>query len=374
MNERAMAVINSGDAHPPMEFSETVSLPITVAEAKQQWDTYQELTKALLTEDDYQSGGDRKFKKKSAWRKYGRAFNITDKITYEHVERDAGGYPIWARVRVMATAPNGRTAEGDHECHLSERCCPTAYGDYCRKEGWSSHTCCPPGCSGKTHWSHPGDIPATATTRAKNRAISDLIGAGEVSAEEVDDSRGDSATGESSGEERGPATPQCPVHRIALKPGRSPGTWYCSRKAKAGEPQNDRGYCSQTAVTPDEVQRPPDAEMTPAPPSVRPQVPGPTDEVDQISVFNAQLIAALRAHGFNNFDTLRAYLESHDVVAPGGTYKMGLVYDYCIRAQGWTVEQFAQRIADHASGIVDGETVPQNGLNETSESGSASFA
>jgi hypothetical protein len=40
-------------------------------------------------------------------------------------------------------------------------------------------------CNGRLHFSHPGDVSATAFTRAKNRAISDLIGAGEISAEEA---------------------------------------------------------------------------------------------------------------------------------------------------------------------------------------------
>ena len=44
------------------------------------------------------------------------------------------------------------------------------------------------------HWGHPGDVAATALTRAKNRAISDLIGAGEVSAEEIEREQQPAAT------------------------------------------------------------------------------------------------------------------------------------------------------------------------------------
>ena len=159
-----------------------VTLPTTVEEAVEQWSQYQALTKELLDATDYQdAGGGKRFKKKSAWRKYAKAFNLSDRITYEHIERDGRGMPIWARVRVEAAAPNGRTSEADHECHISERCCPMSFGEQCARR----HTHCQQECSGRSHWSHPGDLVATATTRAKNRAISDLIGAGEVSAEEM---------------------------------------------------------------------------------------------------------------------------------------------------------------------------------------------
>lgn len=162
-------------------FQPTVALAVSVDEALAQWKDYQRLTRELLDESDFQSIGSKKFKKKSAWRKYARAFNITDRVTFEDIQRDETGFPMWARIRVEAKANNGRTAEADHECHVTERCCERP----CRKADWRDHTCCADGCNGKRHWSHPGDLCATALTRAKNRAISDLIGAGEVSAEEM---------------------------------------------------------------------------------------------------------------------------------------------------------------------------------------------
>ena len=162
-------------------FQPTVSLAVSVDEALAQWQDYQRLTRELLDDTDYQAIGQKRFKKKSAWREYARAFNITDRVTFEDIKRDDVGFPLWARIRVEARANNGRTAEADHECHVSERCCERP----CRKSSWQSHECCPDDCNGKRHWSHPGDLPATALTRAKNRAISDLIGAGEVSAEEM---------------------------------------------------------------------------------------------------------------------------------------------------------------------------------------------
>jgi hypothetical protein len=158
---------------------------INVDQAVEEWDRYQELTKRLLNESDYQTIGKRKFKKKSAWRKYAKAFNISCEVLTQEVQRTEDGYPLFARVVVRATEPSGRWQDADHECHVSEKCCPAALKANCSKESWRTHTCCKPGCDGRLHFSHPGDLPAIAFTRAKNRAISDLIGAGEVSAEEM---------------------------------------------------------------------------------------------------------------------------------------------------------------------------------------------
>lgn len=185
---------------PPAQITVAVALPLDemVAEFK----AYQDFTERLLVDSDYQQIGSKRFKKKSAWRKYAKAFNISDRITFEEIIRADDGFPIYARIRVEASHPSGRTSEGDHECHVSERCCPTIWGDPCAKATWRNHTCCEAGCSGRRHFSHPGDIPATATTRAKNRAISDLIGAGEVSAEEMEGRRTDEEEGVIDGESR----------------------------------------------------------------------------------------------------------------------------------------------------------------------------
>lgn len=186
LDQRGLQEMNGTEIIP---YSETVSLPITVEQAQAQWDEYQRLTQLLLNETDYQKIGSKQFKKKSAWRKYARAFNITDHVTFEHIERSEDGFPLWARIRVEASHPNGRSVEADHECHVKERCCAAASGMLCEKKTWRGHTCCLTNCNGRNHWSHPGDLPATALTRAKNRAISDLIGAGEVSAEEMEGQR-----------------------------------------------------------------------------------------------------------------------------------------------------------------------------------------
>ena len=160
---------------------------VDTAGAVQAWNEYVKLCEAIIKPEDVQKTWDGDFRKKSAFRKLARFYDLTDRIVEREVVRDERGRPTFAAFTVRATAPNGREAEGYHECHLSERCCDAAFEEDCLKEGRGKHKCCPSNCSGWSHWSHPGDIPATAHTRAKNRAISDLIGAGEVSAEEVGD-------------------------------------------------------------------------------------------------------------------------------------------------------------------------------------------
>ncbi len=155
---------------------------INIDQAVAEWEAYQELTRRLLTKDDYQRIGDKDFKKKSAWRKYAKAFNISCEEVSREIVRAEDGYPLYAHVVVRATEPSGRWQDADQECHAIEKCCVAASSRSCPKR----HTHCLPGCDGRIHFSHPGDIPAVAFTRAKNRAISDLIGAGEVSFEEAD--------------------------------------------------------------------------------------------------------------------------------------------------------------------------------------------
>lgn len=156
----------------------------SVHAALQQWKDYQKLTSELLDANDYQGIGGKQFKKKSAWRKYMRAFNLTEvpeKSRIDVPERDGRFWPLYATAFCVVASPDGREGTGYHECNITEKCCSAALGEECDRD----HKHCDSGCKGYKHWSHPGDITATAHTRAKNRAISDWVGAGEVSADEI---------------------------------------------------------------------------------------------------------------------------------------------------------------------------------------------
>jgi hypothetical protein len=124
--------------------------------AKQYMQKFQQLKAALLSKEDYAEIAGKSYVKRSGYRKFALAFNISDEITKEEKAEPAPGVVVWT-IHVKATAPNGRFAVGVAKCASSER--KFAHQDH--------------------------DVYAIAHTRAKNRAISDLIGSGEVSAEEM---------------------------------------------------------------------------------------------------------------------------------------------------------------------------------------------
>jgi len=127
-----------------------------VDDVVQAMETHHELCRSLLTRDDYQSVGSKQFIKKSGWRKLAVAYGVSCEMLSQEIDRD-DGLICRAQVVVRATAPNGRFNDGIGVCSAEER-----------------------GFSKPEH-----DIPATAFTRAQNRACSDLFGLGEVSAEEI---------------------------------------------------------------------------------------------------------------------------------------------------------------------------------------------
>ena len=106
----------------------------------------------------------KKFRKKSYWRAIATAFNLTVTLTSEQRTKqddDWGWIVIYS-----AEASNGRRADGDGSCFASEKI---------DREGNIIAT---------VH-----NVRAHAHTRAYNRAVSNLVGFGEVSAEEMLDGR-----------------------------------------------------------------------------------------------------------------------------------------------------------------------------------------
>jgi len=116
---------------------------------------FQELKAKLLDKEDVCIIQGKPYVKRSGWRKFSLAFNLTDEILQREREITEEGF-VW-RFTVKATAPNGRSVVAVGSCSSTER-------DFAHDEH---------------------DIYAIAHTRAKNRGISDLIGSGEVSAEEM---------------------------------------------------------------------------------------------------------------------------------------------------------------------------------------------
>ena len=161
-------VVGENETRPPAELvpapSAGVLKPFDVREVRDSMEAYQRGLKSLLDDSDYQDAGDgNRFVKKSGWRKIATWFGLTVEVRSQHVERDDDG-PQRATVIARAIAPNGRAMDGDGHCDRGE----------------------PRFRSARARQKLENDLIGTATTRAKNRAIADLVGMGDVSAEEVD--------------------------------------------------------------------------------------------------------------------------------------------------------------------------------------------
>lgn len=122
---------------------------------------YDRAVRALVGANDVQKAQGKEFKKKSAWRKLARYFGVSTSIVREESHRDEEGHLV-STVVVRAVAPWGQYMEAIAKCSTRE-------SRFRHDVSKADHDC-----------------PATAQTRASNRAIADLIAAGEVSAEEME--------------------------------------------------------------------------------------------------------------------------------------------------------------------------------------------
>lgn len=137
--------------------------PLDIGQTKQAMAIYQQGLQAILADNDWQQFVDRrgnrhKFLKRSGWRKIALWFGLNLETQREEIDRDVNGHPLRARVVYRAIASDGRYADGEGGCDTTER-----------------------NIQKPEH-----DLLATAATRAVNRAISNLVGLGEVSADEIE--------------------------------------------------------------------------------------------------------------------------------------------------------------------------------------------
>jgi len=128
---------------------------VSPQEAVDAWKAYQALKREIATSDDIQTIQGKEFFKKSYWRKMATFFNLSVEIVEEQKEELDNN--VVYHFTQKAIAPNGRFAYGVGSCDLLEK--------------------------GRRNTIH--NARGTAETRAFNRAVSNLIGGGEVSAEEI---------------------------------------------------------------------------------------------------------------------------------------------------------------------------------------------
>ena len=154
--ERGLAVIDAAGvpARAPTQQMGMLRPLVDAETARQAIDQYEELKRAIVRPDDIQMIQGREFLKKPFWRRIATCFGLSVELVRE--ERLLLDDKLAYRVVYRAVAPNGRWMDGDGMFTYGEK--------------------------GQTI---EHNIRAIAHTRAKNRAISDLVGGGEVSAEEM---------------------------------------------------------------------------------------------------------------------------------------------------------------------------------------------
>ena len=162
--ERGLAkeVAAPASAQVDVEPSQELVVPIaSPAQARAAWDAYVAMAQALEDPADVVQIEGKRFRKKSFWRKIALAYGVDVELREASQElKDDKLGPYWSStVLVRATTKTGRRADGVASCSNREP----------NKTSATAHV-----------------IYATAYTRAANRAIADLVAAGEVSAEEVE--------------------------------------------------------------------------------------------------------------------------------------------------------------------------------------------
>jgi len=130
---------------------------VSPEEAAEEWARFEALKAKLLTDEDYQTILGKRYIKRSGFRKIAIYFGLSDKIL-EQERNDRGDGSFFWRIVVEVEAPNGRISTGVGACDSRER--------------------------KFAHIEH--DVYAIAHTRAKSRAISDMVTGGAVSAEEME--------------------------------------------------------------------------------------------------------------------------------------------------------------------------------------------
>lgn len=190
-----------GGENEALVHSGATTLVLTGAKMVLALEEYKDLQRSLDASmpDQLMAIGDKKFRKKGYWRAIRVAFNLSVEPIEERREvsglfddnRENFGYIVTYR----ATGPNGSSATGDGACFAIEKAvrfrCPHPQPDNPNRTlHWPAENC--PEFANHNPWvrlsaqATEHNIRSHAHTRAMNRAISNLVGFGEVSAEEVE--------------------------------------------------------------------------------------------------------------------------------------------------------------------------------------------
>ena len=140
----------------------SIIMPAKIEKTLEALKRFEDFKRQVLTKDDYveimnrKSGERKRYIKKSGWLKYALATGISLQLISESKEVTPEGKTIY-HFTYRAIAPNGRYADAVGSASVDER-------EFARR----------------VH-----DVRALAQTRAMERAISNLVGGGELGAEEI---------------------------------------------------------------------------------------------------------------------------------------------------------------------------------------------
>lgn len=146
---------DSGDEQTPTQVIVTPAQADAVLETIRAFEFFK--TK-VLTPKDFATIQGHPWIKKSGWAKYSLACNVSTEVREERIE-EHDGHRVYHFTYRAIHLPSGRFADAVGSASEAER----------------------------KAWNHPEhDVRSLAQTRAFNRAVSNLVGGGEVSAEEID--------------------------------------------------------------------------------------------------------------------------------------------------------------------------------------------
>jgi len=152
----------------PAQKDKMISPAGTIDEAVAEFKRYQQLKERLATDNDFQEIGGKKHPKKSFVRKVQRYFLLScEVIRDEPLTGQDGDIIAWLATARASHKGTGAFQEADGSCSMDEKI-------HTKDDGTVDDS------QATIH-----NIRAHAITRAKNRAILDLVGFGEVSAEEI---------------------------------------------------------------------------------------------------------------------------------------------------------------------------------------------
>ncbi len=162
LDEQSKAQLPVASASTALLTAADIIAPIDIDKAAEAFRKFDQFKKRILNANDVVDIQGKLYLKRSAWSKWALVCGISDRLlSYERVPAKGRDEENGFYYRVVWEAfhqPTGRSSVGTGIVSSKE------------KKNW-------------THEEH--DIWATACTRARNRAISGLIGGGEVSAEEM---------------------------------------------------------------------------------------------------------------------------------------------------------------------------------------------